>query len=156
MINISKKYFYDLFLNVRAAISLYSITIKTTNNDMQNTTPKTKAWATSKRKRNLCAPEGWSLSNIKNGRGTRVLRKDKVTGYRRECVIYSEFQLSNANNLYYLQIIFIILYQIFILTLWARTMFMVRCFRHNIMWYSLRGTCDRSVVFFWYSCFFHQ
>jgi hypothetical protein len=31
-----------------------------------------------------------------------------------------------------------------------------RCIRYNIMWYSLSVTSYRSVVFSWYSCFFHE
>jgi hypothetical protein len=42
------------------------------------------------------------------------------------------------------------------LKLWVRTTFMARCTRHNIMWYSLPVTCDRSAVFSGYSCFLHQ
>jgi len=42
------------------------------------------------------------------------------------------------------------------LKLWVRTPFMARCTRFNIMWNSLSVTCDRSMVFFGYSGFFHQ
>ena len=42
------------------------------------------------------------------------------------------------------------------LKLWARTPFMARCTRYNIMWQSLSVTCDRSVVFSRYSGFLHQ
>jgi hypothetical protein len=42
------------------------------------------------------------------------------------------------------------------LKLWVRTPFMVRCNRYNIMWQIMSVTCDRSVVFSWYSGFLHQ
>jgi hypothetical protein len=42
------------------------------------------------------------------------------------------------------------------LTLWIRIQIMARCTRYNIMLSSLTGTCDRSVVFYLYSCFLHQ
>ena len=40
--------------------------------------------------------------------------------------------------------------------LWVRTLFLARCTRYNIMWYSLSVTCDRAVVFPGYSGFLHQ
>ena len=40
------------------------------------------------------------------------------------------------------------------LMLWVRIM--ARCTWYNIMWSSLSVTCDKSVVFSWYSGFLHQ
>ena len=37
------------------------------------------------------------------------------------------------------------------LKLWVQTPFIARCTWYNIMWWSLSVTCDRSVVFYWYS-----
>ena len=42
---------------------------------------------------------------------------------------------------------------IWFLKLWVRTPFMARCTPYNIMWLSLSGTCNRSVVFSGYSGF---
>jgi hypothetical protein len=42
------------------------------------------------------------------------------------------------------------------LKLWVRTSFIARCTWCNIMSYSLSFTCDRSLVFIWYSGFLHQ
>ena len=39
---------------------------------------------------------------------------------------------------------------------WVRTLFMARCTRCNIMWYSLSVTCNRSMVFSGYFGFLHQ
>jgi hypothetical protein len=42
------------------------------------------------------------------------------------------------------------------LKLWVQIPPMARCTRYNIMWYSLLGTCCRSMVFSGYSGFLHQ